>query len=141
MVSYKPHEARFACRKTFKRRLLQDVNPDESEPESTPAKCPECGQLTADMGLDFKSPPRTDLKAWERLRTLYRAGITFHSCECSGPSYVPTSNTELRAFLLNRKQHFVRSLRATLTDRQAVVHWNNRIQEVDQHLTSLPGID
>jgi hypothetical protein len=99
MVSYKPHFACFNCRKTFKRRLLNDVDRDETE--SVAAKCPECGQLMADMGLDFESPKKKDVKAWEHLKTLYAVGITFHSCGCSGPGYIPSSTEALVAYFTN----------------------------------------
>jgi hypothetical protein len=37
----------------------------------------------ADMGLDFKAPPKSDAAAWDILRALYEHGFTFHSCGCS----------------------------------------------------------
>jgi DNA-directed RNA polymerase subunit RPC12/RpoP len=74
MTAYKAHYACFDCRKTFKRRLLHDVARDE--PTSVAAKCPDCGQAAASMGLDFKSPPKDDAKAWQHLRSLYAVGIT-----------------------------------------------------------------
>jgi len=109
MVAYKPHYACFACQKTFKRRLLHDVARDEKE--SVAAKCPECGGLTASMGLDFKSPPKDDTKAWHHLRNLYSVGITYHSCGCSGPGYIPASSEEIVNYLAVRLADYVRELR------------------------------
>ena len=121
MTAYKPHYACFECRKTFKRRLLNDVDRDEET--SVAAKCPECGNLMADMGLDFKSPPKDDLKAWQHLRTLYQVGITFHSCGCGGPGYVPLDKDELRTLFTLRKSAFVKNLsfwlnKSTLTTKR-----------------------
>ncbi|MGB1295550.1 MAG: hypothetical protein ACPG6V_08720 [Flavobacteriales bacterium] len=119
MVKYKEHYACFECQKTFKRKLLSDVKEGISMHETeNPAKCPECGDWMASMGKDFKSPKKTDSKAWKHLKSLYTVGITFHSCGCSGPGKAPinTEDTithfqktkscyeEHRAFWLNRKQ-------------------------------------
>jgi DNA-directed RNA polymerase subunit RPC12/RpoP len=109
MITYKPHYACFACRKTFKRRLLQDMERDETE--AVAAKCPECGALTANMGLDFKSPPRNDARAWQHLRNLYAVGITYHSCGCSGPGYIPATTEALVVYLEERLQYYVGQLR------------------------------
>jgi hypothetical protein len=96
MTSYKPHFACFDCRKTFKRRLIGDMLKGYSKDrEEVPAKCPECANLMANMGLDFESPKKKDLKAWKHIETLYKVGITFHSCGCSGPGYIPRDSDEL----------------------------------------------
>ncbi|MEL6812001.1 MAG: hypothetical protein AAFP76_11750 [Bacteroidota bacterium] len=96
MTSYKPHFACFSCRKSFKRRLLRDIEGGHSDSyEKVPAKCPECGELMANMGLDFKAPKKADSKAWSHLKNLYNVGIAFHSCGCSGPGYVPRDISEL----------------------------------------------
>lgn len=58
MTSYKPHYSCFSCRKTFKRKLLVDINRDlayAKEGEEQPFKCPQCGGIMISMGLDFKS--------------------------------------------------------------------------------------
>jgi hypothetical protein len=93
MMTYKPHYACFGCRKTFKRRLLLDI--DRNNTETVEARCPQCGDLMADMGLDFASPKKNNLKEWEHIKQLYSVGITFHSCGCSGPGYIPNSREKL----------------------------------------------
>jgi DNA-directed RNA polymerase subunit RPC12/RpoP len=113
MTTYKSHYACFTCRKTFKRRLLHDVARDETE--SAAATCPECGQLTASMGLDFKSPPKTDVKAWQHLRNLYSVGITYHSCGCSGPGYIPATSEAIVDYLAARLTDYVCELRYWLS--------------------------
>ena len=42
----------------------------------------------ADMGLDFKAPPRSDLQAWEIMQALHKHGFDFHSCGC-GVGFTP----------------------------------------------------
>ena len=115
MTAYKSHCACFTCRKTFKRRLLHDVARDEVE--SVAAKCPDCRHLAASMGLDFKSPPKDDVKAWQHLRNLYSVGITYHSCGCSGPGYIPATSEAIVDYLAVRLADYVRELR----------YWLNRI--------------
>lgn len=110
-IPYKEHYACFDCRKTFKRKLLHDVDRDRKVEESTPAKCPECGALMAAMGKDFKSPKKDDLEAWLHLKDLYTVGITFHSCGCSGPGYIPRSAEELQKHLHERLADYRKSLR------------------------------
>ncbi|MEN7547220.1 hypothetical protein AAG747_04830 [Rapidithrix thailandica] len=115
---YKPHYACFACRKAFKRRLLVDIDRDaafDKKWEPTIAKCPDCGEMMADMGLDFKSPPKKERKAWEHLQNLYEAGITFHSCGCSGPGYIPKDREQLLAYLEKKRTEYFENLK----------FWNN----------------
>ena len=93
MTLYKPHYACFNCHKTFKRRLKKDIK--DGIELVYEAKCPQCGELMANMGLDFESPKMEDLKKWEHIKSLYSVGITFHSCGCSGPGYIPNSKEKL----------------------------------------------
>ncbi|WP_243739779.1 hypothetical protein [Flavobacterium chryseum] len=93
MVPYKSHYACFNCRKTFKRRLINDIK--RGEKSVLEAKCPQCAELMANMGLDFESPKKDDLKKWEHIKSLYSVGIGFHSCGCSGPGYIPNSKEKL----------------------------------------------
>lgn len=93
-IKYKPHYACFKCRKTYKRRLLVDIS-ENSNAISSEAKCPQCKTLMADMGLDFKSPKKDNIKSWDHVSLLFEIGITFHSCGCSGPDYIPKNKETL----------------------------------------------
>ena len=108
MVSYKPHYACFECRKTFKRRLINDINRDEKL--TLEARCPECRELMANMGLDFESPKKDDLKKWEHLKSLYSVGITFHSCGCNGPGYIPNSKEKLIEYFEELKDTYLKNI-------------------------------
>ncbi len=132
---YKPHLACFRCRKSFKRRLLKDVQPGGRE---KPARCPDCGGEVADMGLDFKPPPRDRVREWEQLAELFSIGITFHSCGCSGPGFRPRARAEFEAFLSETIATYEAHLahweasepkRPDLVDerRQAIELWRTRI--------------
>ncbi|PAM95973.1 hypothetical protein B4N84_05350 [Flavobacterium sp. IR1] len=108
MVSYKPHYACFNCRKTFKRRLMNDINRGEKSEQE--AKCPECAALMANMGLDFESPKKDDVKKWEHIKSLYTVGITFHSCGCSGPGYIPNSKEKLIEYFEEMKSKYLKNI-------------------------------
>lgn len=108
MTRYKSHYACFNCRKTFKRRLLSDILEGHHKAEKgSPAKCPECSGLMANMGLDFETPKKTDIKAWSHIATLYTVGITFHSCGCNGPGYIPSDSKALLLFFEEIKEHYL----------------------------------
>lgn len=107
-TSYKPHYACFSCRKTFKRRLLGDVLDGYSKGvQEMPAKCPECSGVMADMGLDFKSAKKKDIKAWNHIATLYHVDITFHSCGCNGPGYIPNDIEQLKDHFIGIKNTYL----------------------------------
>lgn len=108
MTTYKPHYACFNCRKTFKRRLATDI-PVHQE-SAYEAKCPECRNLMADMGLDFASPKKEDVKKWEHLKSLYAVGITFHSCGCNGPGYIPNSKEKLLEYFEELKRNYLKNI-------------------------------
>ena len=74
------------------------------------AKCPECAELMANMGLDFESPKKEDIKKWEHLKSLYSVGITFHSCGCSGPGYIPNSKEKLIEYFEKLKEGYFKNL-------------------------------
>ncbi len=108
MTIYKPHYACFNCRKAFKRKLMKDINRDN--PGHKEAVCPQCGSLTANMGLDFEAPPHKAIKKWEHMKTLYTVGITFHSCGCYGPGYIPESREALLLYFKNILNNYLRHL-------------------------------
>lgn len=106
--TYKSHYACFECRKTFKRRFIEDIN--NGEKQSVEAKCPQCGQLMANMGLDFASPKKDNIKEWAHLKNLFSVGITFHSCGCSGPGYIPNTKEKLKEHLEEIKINYFKNL-------------------------------
>lgn len=109
MTTYKPHYACFECRKTFKRRLFSDIQDGyNKEVKENPAKCPECGNIMADMGLDFKSPKKKDITAWNHIALLYQVDITFHSCGCTGPGYIPNDSDALIEHLSKVKTTYLK---------------------------------
>ncbi len=117
---YKPHYACFKCRKTFKRKHLFDADRDNET--SVEAKCPQCQSLMGNMGLDFESPKMKDEKAWEHLEQLYSVGITFHSCGCQGPGYIPNDKEMLIKYYDDKIFNYNKEL----------VFWRKRIEPTNQ---------
>jgi DNA-directed RNA polymerase subunit RPC12/RpoP len=120
MYAYKPHYACFNCRKTFKRRLLSDIN--RGQATGVAAKCPQCSSLTAYMGYDFESPKKNDLKAWAHIKSLYSVGITFFSCGCTGPGYIPNSKEKLIQYFEDLKGDYAKEIE----------FWRKRIEPVNE---------
>lgn len=160
---YKPHYACFNCRKAFKRRLMHDINGDDTQ--LVEAKCPQCGSLMADMGLDFEAPKKDDTAAWNHMKTLYSVGITFHSCGCGGPGYIPRNTDALILFLKRRLEEYktqlsfwqgrpeptndkyfdkivqipyeVRPKQGVISNDDARKFWIGRIKEIEQNLATV----
>ncbi|WP_245896457.1 hypothetical protein [Flavobacterium sediminis] len=69
-------------------------------------------------GIRFQISPKKDLKAWNHVERLYETGITFHSCGCSGPGYIPKDKESLIQFLEQEKEVYIKHRR----------FWSNRIE-------------
>jgi len=140
MTLYKPHYACFNCRKTFKRRLMWDIRRDDKS-EETPGKCPQCQQPMVNIGKDFEAPKQTDIKAWSHIKTLYTVGITFHSCGCTGPGYIPNDKERLTAYF----EDLLRDYQCNLEFwRERTEPTNEREEQRDtsknwDHISQLPG--
>jgi len=98
---YKSHYACFDCRKAFKRTSVEEwpAHLRPTEGAEVPAPCPQCGKPMADLGLDFKPPRRDAVEHWEVVEFLFRHGVGYHSCGCSGPGYRPSRWKDVRSFL------------------------------------------
>ncbi|CAI6017246.1 hypothetical protein PAECIP112173_00110 [Paenibacillus sp. JJ-100] len=93
---YKEIYACFNCRKSFKQVSPYDLSPETTGiPEH---KCPQCAEIMVNMGQDFQAPKQKDIKQWTKVMTLYRHGITYHSCGC-GAGYRPAHLREVPIFL------------------------------------------
>jgi hypothetical protein len=87
---------------------MWDINRDDKR--TVEAKCPQCGQFMANMGLDFASPKKDNIKEWSHIKKLYSVGITFHSCGCYGPGYIPNSTEKLIEYFEDIKTNYFRNL-------------------------------
>ena len=89
----RPHQhACFHCRKSFKRpqfvgssnRMMtseqlrgQSIEASEFE-ANREYKCPDCGGPAFFMGIDFKAPRKSDVKAWKKVQKFIESGKTFY---------------------------------------------------------------
>jgi hypothetical protein len=109
-------------------------------------KCPECGELMADLGLDFKPPRQRDAKAWATLHGMYRIGHEWHTCGCNGPGWVPKSNSQFHEYLKSRKAtykqnllHIQNSTSHSPEEKAAAgAFWTTRINAIEKELAPSP---
>jgi len=69
------------------------------EIENRTVKCPECSNVMANLGHDFKAPKISAKKEWEIIKGLYRIGKTFFSCGCDGTGYIPQNEIDYKDYL------------------------------------------
>lgn len=171
---YKPHYTCFNCRKTFKQHRLNDflkedgkldfykalilkpikqltqiendfLNRIERSYTSRKIKCPECGQQMVDLGLDFKTPPKSNIKKWKIAEGMFKTGKRFYGCGCYETGVVPVNMQTFKAYLTD----VLKQYRQALADSQqmtlkeypnklaAVKHWEERISQVEKELMKL----
>lgn len=114
------------------------------EYKSATHRCPECGTPMIDMGMDFKTPPQADVKAWQRFRGMYRVGHAFHTCGCDGPGYIPQSTNDFIEYLNDRRRTYAERLKQSqrATDRSPedrvdeAEYWSERIRIIDRELVA-----
>ena len=87
---------------------MWDINRDDKR--TVEAKCPQCSKLMANMGFDFASPKKDNIKEWAHIKSLYSVGITFHSCGCTGPGYIPNSTEKLKEYFEDIKTNYFKNL-------------------------------
>jgi len=121
----------------------------EGEKSDFEAKCPQCGELMADMGLDFESPKKDDLKKWEHIKSLYSVGITFHSCGCGGPGYIPNSKEKLIEYFEKMKKTYLKEMdfwrskigpegqKESAINQERLDYWHESVKEVDEKLSQI----
>ena len=97
-------------------------------------KCPDCGNLMANLGLDFKAPKKDKVKEWEIIRGMYRVGHNFHTCGCNGIGFVPQKKEDYIQYLQQNRDYFL----GCLTRRDSPMYQENpkeylgRFQELVQ---------
>ena len=69
-------------------------------------KCPDCGLIMTDLGLDFKAPKKDKVKEWQIIQGLYKSGKVFHTCGCDGIGFVPKNERDYKDYLLKRKLYY-----------------------------------
>ena len=73
--------AKFACldcRKVFKKHKYAQSSSGEWTEVEYEVVCPQCHGKTFETGSAFKAPKLNDIKAWEKLRSLFESGYKFN---------------------------------------------------------------
>ena len=108
--NYRDHFACFDCRKAFKYWQWEEADKAtfhrRQQLQHVPRAiiCPDCSKPMADMGLDFKAPPKRDLDAWAILQVLCEHGFTFHSCGCSAGFTPPRTLREVPEWIERQRR-------------------------------------
>jgi hypothetical protein len=99
--NYKLTYACFKCKVGFKRPHLSDVQPQIADAmqkiakqngtamQAKDAKCPNCGNQTANLGRDLRLPAKTKHEQWRCIQYLYEKQYNIYSCGCSGIGFIP----------------------------------------------------
>jgi len=105
-----------ALREALERKLGTSIEEMRREMREVACRCPQCRAPMADLGLDFKPPREANVKAWARVRTMYRLGHAWHTCGCQGPGFVPVDATGYAEYLASRERLFAGRLKAASSD-------------------------
>lgn len=103
-------------------------------------KCPECGELMADLGLDFKAPKKNQVKEWDIIKGLHKSGKTFYSCGCDGIGYIPKNKDAYKDYLIKNRTYYQKRLenRDLISSNENlndyIDRFNELIQLIDQEL-------
>jgi hypothetical protein len=103
LKEYRKLSSRYYGVKQSKRGKISDqLDALKNEYDRRQVKCPDCGGPMANLGLDFKAPPRNKIKKWKVIESMYKMGHSFYSCGCHGPGYIPASKSEYLDYLNER---------------------------------------
>jgi len=122
----------------FTKAKKEELDELTKEIKSRQIKCPECGNLMADLGKDFKAPKKTAVKEWKIVEGLFRIGRCFHSCGCDGIGYIPQKPADYEQYLKNilneYESYIVNSQRKTEKEfperREYINFWSEKIDNI-----------
>ena len=67
-----------SCRKSFKKYRFNQMRDGDWKPIDYKVICPQCGGEVYDAGPAFKTPRKSDRKAWSRLKPLFEGSYRFN---------------------------------------------------------------
>ncbi len=121
-----------------KSKKFRRVNPERVEfltekYNNRKVKCPDCENLMADLGKDFKAPKKDKIKEWAIIKSLYKSGKIFHTCGCNGIGYVPKNKKDYKKYLLDKLAYY--ELR--LKNRDAIMNKENLSDYINRFTKSI----
>ncbi len=113
-----------------------------SEIENRTIKCPECSNVMADLGKDFKAPKKTAVKEWKIVESLFKTGKCFHSCGCDGIGYIPENPKDYETYLndiLKTYQEYLAACQKTPMEEcpekiEEINYWADKIQKIKSEI-------
>ncbi len=88
----------FACRRSHKRVPRAECI----------AVCPNCGDVSHEMGRSFKAPATSDEEQWLKVQTLFAHGYRFFSYRSYACEPLPQRLREVAAFIAEHHDHPLR---------------------------------
>ncbi|HTJ51409.1 MAG TPA: hypothetical protein VL443_18240 [Cyclobacteriaceae bacterium] len=105
--------------------------------------CPQCTTEMADMGMDFKAPKSSDIKAWEIIQGMYKLGHAFHSCGCNGPGYIPHTEEAYADYLVKHLKLYQEMLDSRTGEQNPedlehyLNYWTGKLNSIKEELNKL----
>jgi transcription elongation factor Elf1 len=84
---YKNTYGCFNCQVGFKRRNLDDINPNATETKDF--HCPNCRSEMVNLGRDLRLPKKEEDEQWQCIKYLVDNKYNIYSCGCQGIGFVP----------------------------------------------------
>jgi hypothetical protein len=106
-------------------------------------KCPQCGNIMADLGKTFKAPKKTNIKEWHIIEGMYKIGHVFLSCGCDGIGFVPTDLKEYDEYLNDKLHKYESELKecvstSTVSDYNDDINfWKEKIENINAELRKI----
>lgn len=140
----RPYKSKYICthcRKAFKRKVLSDINREQTE-EKAP-KCPECGRITSWIGPKFRPPKKDDLKAWQSVGVLYDLGLLTYIGWANNDIEIPNSKKGLKDLLIQLKEDYERNVRGWISaeystdNKSQIKFFSEGMREIEQALNKM----
>jgi hypothetical protein len=125
-------------REALEKKLGTSIEAMRLEMRDIVSRCPQCRAPMADLGLDFKPPRESNVKAWKRIAAMYRLGHAWHTCGCNGPGFVPIDATGFADYLRSREELYASRLKFVSSDPK--LSPGERAVEMEQWTTLLASV-
>lgn len=127
----------------FTKTETEELQKIVSEIENRTIKCPECSNVMADLGKDFKAPKKTAVKEWKIIESLFKTGKCFHTCGCDGIGYIPKNPNDYEMYLKNILQSYQESLISCQNKpieefpdkNEEINYWSEKIQKIKSEIS------
>ncbi|CAD0220909.1 hypothetical protein KYG33_09985 [Chryseobacterium sp. D764] len=122
----------------FTKAETKELEKMVSDIENRTVKCPECSNVMADLGKDFKAPKKTAVKEWRIVESLFKTGKCFHSCGCDGIGYIPKNPKDYETYLntiLKTYQEYLTACQKIHLEEcpkkiEEIKYWSENIQKI-----------